>query len=521
MRYDYDLIILGGGSAGIVAGVMAGNLGLRVLLIEKYRMGGECLNTGCVPSKALLHAAGVARTLRSEAGIVGLPTRPISREDARPVLAWVRGIVGAVQDADATEKLLLDNGVTILRGDAVFLDANTVSLTADGATRAVTAQHFLLATGSRPAIPEGIPGLSETGYLTNQTIFDLEEIPERLLILGGGPIGVEMAQAFARLGSRVTLVQTGVRLLPRDDAELAGLLTESLRAEGIDVRLSARVETIELGSVAVVRDDAGARERIGFDRILVAVGRAPNVEGLSLDAAGVRMGNEGIAVDSHLRTSAENILACGDVCDDGYRFSHMAEYQAKIAVRNIVFPGDGATDYRNAPWATFTDPELAHVGMTEEEAQARELGYDVYRQPFAQNDRALTEGVGAAPGMVKLIVESGVSGRILGAQILGPRAGELIQEWVVAMEKGLSIRAIADSVHVYPTLSMASQHAAQRWYERQSQAPVVRGALDTYVKHIRPHERLLAAGVLGAAVLGVGLATAARVRARQTKNGSD
>lgn len=513
---DYDLIILGGGSAGIVAGVMAGGLGLRTLLIEKNRMGGECLNTGCVPSKALLHAARVVKNLQKEAAALGLPARTLSREEARPALEWARRAVSVVRDADATEQLLRDNGVTIRLADARFRDAHSLLLTEGGGakTSVVTSDDFLLATGSRPAIPEDIPGLAETPFLTNQTIFDIKEIPERLLVVGGGPVGVEMAQAFQRLGSRVTLVQSGSRLLPRDDAELAALLTEHLRAEGIDIRLNARLERIAPGGTTAFLRTGDTRAEISFDRLLLATGRVPNVEGLSLDSAGVNVGKNGITVDAQLRTTAPNLYACGDVVDSEYQFSHIAEYQAKIAVRNLTFPGEAKTGYRAAPWATFTEPELAHVGLNEEEARARNIAFEVYRQPFAQNDRALTDGEADFPGMVKVLVEPGIRGRILGAQILGPRAGELLQEWTLAMEQGHSIRVIADMVHVYPTLSMASQHAAQRWYESQAKAPVVRRALDTYLHAIRPREKPLAVGAAAAVILGGAAAALLRLRRR-------
>ncbi len=498
---------------------MAGALGLRVLLIEKHKMGGECLNTGCVPSKALIHAARIAHTLRSEAAVVGLPTREITRDDTRAVLAWVRETVGTVRDADATEKLLRDNGVTIQHGDARFVDAHTIEFEERSQKiRRLSADNYLIATGSRPTVPQEIPGLSDVPYYTNQTIFDLTEIPEKLLILGGGPNGVEMAQAFRRLGSRVTIVQQGERLLPRDDAELVARLTRLLREENIDIRLSSKLERIDAGKQAVVSGGPERESCIPFDCLMLAVGRSPNVEGLGLESAGVRSTENGVTVNKHLQTSAPNIYACGDVIEDGYRFSHMAEYQAKTAIRNLAFPGQGSTDYSAAPWATFTEPELAHIGLTEQKARSQDIPVDVYRQPFAQNDRALTDGETSDPersGLVKVLVEPGVRGKILGVQILAPRAGELLQEWVLAMEQGHSLRAIADMVHVYPTLSLASQHAAQRWYERQSQQPLVHRALETYIKTIRPREKTLALGAL--AVLAAGIVSGALVRRRNTK----
>ncbi len=256
--------------------------------------------------------------------------------------------------------------------------------------------------------------------------------------------------------------------------------------------------------IATITQEDGVSE-IVCDEILVAVGRVPNVEGLNLEAAGIEVEPTGIPVDDRLRTSAPTIYACGDVLGR-YQFSHLAEYEAKIAVRNIVFPGASHATFRVAPWATFTDPELARVGLTEEEAQAQGLRYEVYRQLFAQNDRALTENEGN--GLVKVLTQ-GLGGKILGVHILGPRAGELLQEWILAMERGLGIRALADSIHVYPTLSMASQHAAQRWYERKAEEPLVEKALETYVDVIRPRQGVIALGLLGAGLLGVGAGLAA------------
>jgi len=490
-KNDYDIIILGGGSAGIVSSVMAGALGLRVLVIEKGKLGGECLNTGCVPSKALIHAARVARTV-STAGASGLRVPGVTREDTAGVMDIVRGAISQVQTADATEALMRDNGVEIRLGDAHFEDRHTLLL--DGTP--LRADHFILATGSRPRGVE-IPGLSDTGYLTNQTLFDLKEIPERLLILGGGPVGVEMAQAFNRLGCSVTLVQRGSRLLPRDDSELTGLLTEILIDEGVTIRLNAALTSVEKreGEVFAQITSENGTDTVACDAVFVAAGRAPNTEGLALGRAGVRFDDTRIFVDDRLRTSVPHIYACGDLLGT-QQFSHLAEYEAKIVVRNIAFPGKSSADRRMALWATFTDPEMAHLGITEDEARASSLKYEVYRQPFAQNDRAIVDG--AAQGQVKVITQ-GLTGKILGVHILGPNAGELLHEWILAMQQGHSIRAIADMVHVYPSLSMACQHAAQRWYESKSKEPWIAKPLHTYIKTLRPSQAGIGLGVLVAA----------------------
>lgn len=503
-RYDYDIVILGGGSAGIVSGVMAAGLKMRTLVIEKYRMGGECLNTGCVPSKALIHAARTVRLMRT-ASQFNLPTREVSRDEAAGALEWARRAVPLVQKADATEDLLRQNGAEIRRGDARFLDPHTLEVDGDR----IAAEHFILATGSRPRIP-AIAGLEAAGYLTNQTLFNLREVPESLLVMGGGPVGIEMAQAFRLLGSRVTVVQRSERLLMSDDAELTGILTDALREDGVEIYLNSEVTGIRCDGdwrTATVRTPEREHD-MRCTAILVAVGRAPNSEGMDLEAAGVAHDERGDRVDERLRTSAPHIYACGDITG-AHQFSHSAEYEAKTVVRNIAFPGFERIDYRIDPWATFTDPELAHAGMTEEQARRLGISYEVYRQPFAQNDRAITDG--ERSGMVKVLAR-GLEGKILGVHILGPRAGELMQEWLLAMKLGRSIRDVADLEHIYPTLSMACQHAAQRWYERKAQDPVAQKLIATYAGSVRPNARKIGLGAVAVSALATAAALLTRRR---------
>ncbi len=494
---NYDVVILGGGSAGIVAGVTLGGLGMKVLLIEKGKLGGECLNTGCVPSKALLHAAKVAHTMR-RADAFGLKAAPVSRDDAAGVMRQVRRAIHTVETADASGDFLKQQGVEIRYGDARFITPDALQL----GDETLTADHYLLCTGSRPRVPD-IPGMDLVERLTNETLFSLDAIPESLLVLGGGPVGVEMAQAFARLGSKVTLVQKGERILPKDDSELVETLQEVLRADGVDLRLNGdvcRFEACGDAVVAVVQPEEGEEAAIPCRAVLFAVGRLPNTEGLNLEAAGVRCADDGVEVDETLHTTGPRVWACGDVLGR-YQFSHMAEYEAKKVAQNIFAPVSVKAKFRVAPWCTFTDPELASVGLTEEKAKRLGVPHMVLRQPFSQDDRALVEGEGQ--GCVKILVAPGLGGQILGASILGPRAGELIQEFILAMEQNLSIRALADSIHVYPALTMACQHAAQRWYEQLVEDPKVKAALKAY-RRARPALPALATGA-AAALVAAGL----------------
>ena len=495
MTNRYDLVVIGGGAAGIVSSVMAGGLHLRVLMIEKHRVGGECLYTGCVPSKALLHAAHTAHKIRHAAEI-GLKPVDYSRHDTYAVMEWVKRSIKDVANANQTEAMLRQFNVEIRRGDAHFTSPHTVQLGGEE----IYGDHFVLATGSHPYVPE-IPGLQNVPYLTNTSIFDLTEVPESLLIVGGGPVGVEMAQAFSRLGSRITLVQRNRRIVPREDARIALSLQQILQDENITILCGAHVTSVadtDQGITATVSTDTDICDVVA-SHILCATGRRPNVEGLQLESAGVEVTSRGITADSRLRTSRKNIYVAGDLLGD-WQYSHMAEYEAKLAVRNILFPGASKAKFRVVPRVLFTEPELASVGLTEEEATAQNKTYRVYQKPFTQDDRAITDN--AASGEVKVLAHP-ITGHILGAHILGPRAGELIMEWLFAMEKGHPIMTIADMTHPYPTLTMASQRAAQKWYEELAKRPIVSSGLDCYVRRVRPHTCAFATT---AAIVAVGAA---------------
>ena len=450
---DYDLGIIGGGAGGLVAAVAAGALGARTVLLElEHRLGGECSWTGCVPSKALIAAAALAYR---------------SGRRFPDVMEHVGRTVLEASKSSKISRLLEQYGVDVRYGRVRFKDNRTVE-TPEGTLRA---RRFIIATGSSAAVPV-IPGLTP-GYLTNKEVWDLSAPPRSLLVVGGGPIGTELAQAFNRLGSQVTLVHSRDRLLARDDAELAGELTDLLRLEGLDIRLNCRVDGLQR------RTDGGWQMHCGDqvltgDHLLLAVGRKANTEGLNLEAAGVAYDSGGITVDPYLRTSASNIWAAGD-CIGGLRFSHIAELEAKTAVRNALFPLRSRPDYQGAPWATFTDPELAHLGLTEEECRAKNLTYGVYYQAFASDDRAVADNT--RQGRVKILASP--YGKLLGVHILGPRAGELINEFVLARRKRLRIYDIGLTAHVYPTLGLAAQRATDDWFAQLAAKPWARFLIRT------------------------------------------
>jgi pyruvate/2-oxoglutarate dehydrogenase complex dihydrolipoamide dehydrogenase (E3) component len=451
-----DLIIIGGGVGGLVTASVAGQLGLRVTLIEKSpRLGGDCLHCGCVPSKTLIRSAKVASLMRrGEAfGLPGYrPTVDLARVTER-----VQRVIGELETHDHPDRFR-ELGVEVLFGEARFVNSREVEVKGER----LQARRFVLATGSRPAVPP-VPGLEEAGYLTNEQIFGRTELPERLAVMGGGPIGVELAQAFQRLGSRVTLFEMAGEILPREDPAIAGELRELMVGEGVDVRTATRVERVEAndGRKCVYARRGEDRMPVEVDEILVAAGRAPNVDGLGLDAAGVRYGSGGVEVDKRLRTSQRHILACGDVCGP-YPFTHMAEYQAGVIISNAVFRWPRRVDYRVVPGVTYSDPELARVGPTAAEARERYPEAEVLELGFDGIDRAVAEG--EAHGRMQLITRRG---RILGATILGPHAGELLHEIVLAMRAGVRIGKLSAAVHAYPTLSQIHRRVVNTHYARR------------------------------------------------------
>lgn len=457
----FDIAVIGAGSGGLSVAAAAAQFGRKVVLFEKGEMGGDCLNEGCVPSKALLAAARRAQAMRG-AGRFGIS--PVAPEvDFAAVQDHVQRAIAAIapQDSQARFEGL---GVTVIRAAARFTGPRSLA----AAGRSFTARRFVLATGSRPAIPP-IPGLAEAPFLTNETIFANRILPAHLVIIGGGPIGLEMAQAHRRLGARVTVIEAGTPLA-QDDPELAAVVLAELRAEGVDILTGTAVDHVSRAGAAIA---VAAGERVReASHLLVAAGRRPNVEDLGLEAAGIAFTPRGITVDRGLRTSNRRAYAIGDVA--GGRFTHEAGYQAGIVIRSALF-GLPARATAMIPHVTYTDPELAQAGLTEREARAAHGdAVRVLRWPFAENDRAQAEG--RTEGLVKIV--TGRRGLILGAGIAGPGAGELIQPWILALERGLKISAMAGTVLPYPTRGEAGRRAAIGYFAGFASNPLLRRVLD-------------------------------------------
>jgi pyruvate/2-oxoglutarate dehydrogenase complex dihydrolipoamide dehydrogenase (E3) component len=461
-----DICVIGAGAAGLTVAAAAAAFGLPVVLVEKDRMGGDCLNTGCVPSKALLAAARRVQEVRDARRFGVITGEP--EVDFAAVQAHVRRVIATIEPNDSAERFT-GLGVSVIRGTARFKDKRTIVV---GATE-IRARRFVLATGSRPAVPP-IPNLETVPYLTNETIFDVPRRPGHLIVIGAGPVGLELAQAFRRLGSDVTVLEAG-RALSRDDPELAALLLEDLRAEGIVIREGeavARVARRGRGGVRATLGRGEASEHVDGTHLLVATGRRPDLAALDLPQGGVEFSQQGVKVNARLRTSNRRVYAIGDAAG-GPQFTHWASYQAGLVLRSILFRFGGKVRNDIIPWVTFTDPEFAHVGLTEAEAFRRYKGVQVLRWPLSENDRAQAEG--ATRGLVKVMASR--SGKILGVDILGHNAGELIAPWVIAIAAGANLSTFAAAVVPYPTLSEAGKRAAISFYAPKLRSRPVRWAL--------------------------------------------
>ncbi len=452
MAVEYDVVIIGGGSGGLVVASAAAQLKAKVALVEKDRLGGDCLWFGCVPSKSLLHASRVAHEVKTSSrfGIYSTPP-DIQFSEA---MGHVQKAISNIQPNDSPERFE-SLGVEVIFGQGEFKDQRT--FTVNG--RDLTARAFVISTGSRPKVPP-IEGIEEAGFLTNEQVFSLKERPDSLAVIGAGPIGCELGQAFHRLGSQVTMISSRDHILPKEDPEAALVVEQQLEADGIHLLRGARAQKVEVidGKKHLWIGD----EKVVVDEILVSSGRVPNVNSLNLEAAGVQYNEKGLLVNQKLQTSNKRIYGCGDVIG-GYQFTHVAGYEAGVVIQNALFFPSAKADYRVIPWATFTEPELARVGLSEKQAKERYGNqFEVLKQEFADVDRAQAEG--ATEGFAKIITTP--KGQILGAHIVGPSAGEIIHEVILAMKNQLPVSALTGMIHIYPTLSEVNSKAALQLKKR-------------------------------------------------------
>ena len=449
---EYDICIIGGGAGGLVVAAGGAALGAKVVLVEKKHLGGDCLHYGCVPSKTLLHSARVAQAMRN-AGKFGLPEAP-PQVDLPTVMKHVQQVISTIEVNDSPQRFR-DMGVEVIFGAGRFTSSECFQV--DG--HDLTAKTFVIATGSRPAIPP-VPGLDKVPYLTNESIFSLNEAVEHLIIMGGGPIGIEMCQAFIRLGSRVTVVERSPQILPREDHELVAIVAARLAQEGVEFRLNSTASNVSCaeGEIALTLSDTDGKESIlRGSHLLVSAGRRSNVDGLGLKQAGVEVVQGRIKTDAHLRTSNRKIFGCGDVVGP-YQFTHMAEHHAGVVLRNAIFHLPAKIEQRVIPWCTFTEPELARVGLSETEARKQNIPCEVFSFPFHDIDRAQAEG--ETEGMAKIITNS--RGKLLGAALVGPNAGELIHEYTLALAKGMKAADLSSVIHIYPTLAQINRRVADQ-----------------------------------------------------------
>ena len=446
----YDLVTIGGGSGGLTAAIFAARVGAKVLLVDRERLGGDCLYYGCVPSKALIASARAAHRMR-RAETFGL--RPVEVTVDFPAvmqrIARIQERIAEGESPDALER----HGVEVAFGGARFIDEHTIEV---GSNRRVHAERTIIATGSHAVTPD-IPGLGQVGSINHVGLFEITELPGRLVVLGGGPIGCEMGQALSRLGAQVTIVQRRDQLLPREERQIARVIQDRFREEGIRVLLSTNVVEVkrsDRGKVVVV-EEKGTTRNLECDEILVAVGRGPSIDGLDLGAAGVVVSAGGIEVNDALQTSRSDIYAVGD-CNGGPQFTHWAEYEARIATRNALFRGRGIRSTQRIPWVTFTDPEVARVGSTLEQARKKHAQVHAHEVPMSKADRAVCED--ELEGFIRVVVDR--KDRILGVHITGAAAGEVLTEWILAMDHGLPLDRIGSSIHPYPTFSRVNRRLA-------------------------------------------------------------
>jgi len=458
--FDDNLIVIGAGSGGLIASLIGATVKSRVTLIERHKMGGDCLNTGCVPSKTLIRSAKVAHTLRT-ADTYGLVPVPVQVDFAN-VMERVQAAIGKIEPNDSVERYT-SLGVNCIMGEARFIDPWTVEV--NGQRR--TARNIVIASGGQPFVPP-IPGLDKIRALTSDSFWELRELPERFVVIGGGPIGCELAQAMARLGSRVVIVNGLDRIMPREDPDVSAYMRKRMEAEGIAVLTNHNAREFTDAHTLVAESTDGEQVTLKFDNVLIAAGRRPNLESLDIDKIGLELTARGtIAVNEYMQTNLPHIYTCGDVTGP-YQFTHMASHQAWYAAVNALFGflWKFKVDYKVVPWCTYTDPEVARVGLNETEAKAKDIAHEVTRFDFAESDRAIAEG--ADTGFIKVLTPPG-SPQILGVTIVGLHAGELVSEYVLAIKNNLNLKKIMGTIHTYPTMAEINKFVASAW--RRKHAP--------------------------------------------------
>lgn len=459
----YNIVVIGAGTAGLITAVVAASLGAKVALIEKHLMGGDCLNVGCVPSKGVIRAARAWADLR-RATDFGLHVPPGVTYDFGAVMARMRKLRARISQNDSVQRYA-KLGVDVYIGSGRFLDPKTIQVEGPSGTRTLTFVKAAVCTGARASAPP-IPGLQETGYLTNETVFSLTELPRRLAVIGAGPIGCELAQSFARFGSQVSLIEAMHGIMPNEDRDAAEIVEQRMLRDGVTLLCCGkdlRVEQSDGGKRLIV-DSHGRHYDVTVDEILVGAGRTPNVDGIGLETAGVEYDKSGIKVNARLQTTNPSIYAAGDICSR-YKFTHAADAMAQIVIQNALFPhpfglGYASVDALVMPWCTFTEPEVAHVGMYEKEAQEKGLDVETYTYKLDEVDRAILDG--EDEGFARVHIQKGTD-KILGATIVAAHAGEMISEFSVAMKTGAGAKAIAGTIHPYPTQAEVNKKVVNLW----------------------------------------------------------
>jgi pyruvate/2-oxoglutarate dehydrogenase complex dihydrolipoamide dehydrogenase (E3) component len=469
----YNLVVIGAGTAGLITAAGAAGLGAKVALVERFLLGGDCLNVGCVPSKCLIRSSRAAEDIRSASTFGVSAADPTVNFSA--VMERMRRLRAHISSHDSAERFR-DLGVDVFLGEGQFSGSQTIQV--EGTT--LNFKKAVIATGARPVHPP-VEGLAEAGFLTNETVFSLTERPSRLAVVGGGPIGCELAQAFRRMGSQVTLIEMASQFLAREDPEASSLLAETFRREGIDVRLSTRLEKVTSTDTEkqLHLESEGKKEALAVEEILVGVGRAPNVENLNLEAAGVEYNKRGVLINDYLQTTNSRVYAAGDISMK-WKFTHAADAAARIVIQNALFLGRKKLSALTMPWCTYTDPELAHVGMYEREAREKGLEVDHFVKQLGEVDRGLIDG---ETGFVKVLVKKGTD-QILGATVVARHAGEMISEISLAIVAGVGLKTLSQVIHPYPTQTEAIRQAADA-YNRTRLTPFVKKLFSTWLSWTR------------------------------------